>query len=184
MIAGPMFAGKSEELLRRVRRARLAGVEVDLLVHAFDERYASGAVATHTGETLPARPARDVAALRDLLAGSTAPVLALDEAQFFGPGLLPVVEELVGQGRTVLVAGLCVTYDAEPFPPLPELMALADEVLRLTAVCAVCGRDAPLHRRLRPVREDADAGAAALTEDAVGGVESYQACCRLHHQPR
>lgn len=182
VIAGPMFAGKSEELLRRVRRAALAGIDTLVLTHAFDDRYAEG-IATHTGDVMAAPAASDVEGLRALLAEHPdARVVALDEAQFFGPGLLPVVAELLDRGATVIVAGLAVTFDAEPFPPVPELMALADEALRLSAVCAVCGRDAPLHQRLRAGEAASGAGEGlALTVDAVGGTESYQARCRLHH---
>lgn len=177
VVCGPMFAGKSEELLRRVRRAQLAGLAVEIVNHAWDERHGAGRIASHTGLSIPSRAASDVPALKELLAGRTPDLLAIDEAQFFGDGLVPVVEGLVLAGTTVVVAGLCVTFDGRPFEPLPSLMALADDVTKLTAVCAVCGRDAPFH-----VRTAAGKVADARTPktEHVGGAEVYEARCRLH----
>ncbi|MDN6329989.1 MAG: thymidine kinase, partial [Brachybacterium sp.] len=105
-------------------------------------------------------------------------IIAIDEAQFFGPSLVPAIEALLDAGIQVEVAGLCVTYDGGPFEPLPTLMAMAEEVVKLTAVCTVCGADAAFH-----VRRVAD-GAPALEATAaqVGGAESYQARCRSHRR--
>ena len=178
VIAGPMFAGKSEELRRRVRRAHLAGRAVEVATHALDTRYAEG-IASHTGDRIPAHSLPDAAALQALLAAGSPALLAVDEAQFFGPELVPVVIDAVRRGTTVVVAGLSVTFDGAPFPPLPELMARAEDVQKLTAVCTVCGRDAAYHQRLRAGREDG----LTLGAAAVGGTESYQARCLLHHRP-
>ena len=172
-----MFAGKSEELLRRVRRAQLAGLAVEVVNHAWDERHGGGLVASHAGLSVPAHAVADVAALSRLVEGRTLDLLAIDEAQFFGPELIPVVDDLARRGTTVVVAGLCVTFDGRPFEPLASLMALAEDVTKLTAVCAVCGRDAAFHQRT--VRDDVGDAAVPTTEH-VGGTESYQARCRLH----
>ncbi|MGC0250287.1 thymidine kinase [Pseudactinotalea sp. Z1748] len=177
VVCGPMFAGKSEELLRRVRRARLAGLAVEVVNHSLDERHGAGQVASHAGGRIASRAVPDVAALRDLLTGRDPDLLAIDEAQFFGADLVPTVGDLVAEGMTVVVAGLCVTYDGRPFEPLPALMALAEDVVKLTAVCAVCGRDAAFHQR---VEEDDDEDALVPSVTAIGGTETYQARCRRH----
>lgn len=177
VVCGPMFAGKSEELLRRVRRAQLAGLAVEVVNHSWDERHGAGRVASHAGVSTPSRAASDVRSFELLLEGRTPDLLAIDEAQFFGEGLVPVVEALVLAGTTVVVAGLCVTFDGRPFEPLPSLMAIADDVTKLTAVCAVCGRDAPFHVRTA-AGEVGDATVPAT--EHVGGTETYEARCRLH----
>ncbi|WP_417233457.1 thymidine kinase [Arthrobacter sp.] len=180
VVTGPMFAGKSEELLRRVRRARLAGLTVEIINHALDERHGTRTVASHAGMSLPARAARDVDALRALAGRRPLDLLAIDEAQFFGPGLVPVVNELAAAGTTVVVAGLCIMLDGHPFEPLPELMALAEDVTKLTAVCTVCGADAAFHQRtVTGPHADANQAAAGL----IGGAEAYQARCRRHFRP-
>lgn len=177
VVAGPMFAGKSEELVRRVRRARLAGRGVVVVNHALDVRAGGGKVASHSGLEIPSAMASDAAAIPGLVEPGT-DLVAIDEAQFFGPALVDVVQRLADDGLVVVVAGLCVTFDGRPFEPLPALMAVAESVLKLTAVCTVCGRDAAYHVRLTPEVVDAQAAVAAH----VGGQETYQARCRLHRR--
>ena len=182
MIAGPMFAGKTEELLRRVHRARLAGLDVEVIGHRLDARGGADRLSTHIGRSIPARMMEDVEQLRELLGApdraGVPHIVAVDEAQFFGPGIVPVIEELLEVGIQVEAAGLCITYEGGPFEPLPTLMAMAEEVVKLTAVCTVCGADAAFHVRL------VDDGAQALrpSADQVGGAESYQARCRSHRR--
>jgi thymidine kinase len=177
VVAGPMFAGKSEELMRRVRRARIAGLSVDVVSHALDDRRGEGQVSSHSGLSVPSRSVPDVETLVASVNGRELDLVAIDEAQFFGPGLIDAVDALVAEGVDVVVSGLCVTFDGRPFEPLPALMAIAEDVLKLTAVCAVCGEDAAFHQRLA-----ADGGGDPLnpTSDQVGGIESYQARCRRH----
>jgi len=177
VVCGPMFAGKSEELLRRVRRAQLAGLDVEVVNHSWDERHGAGQVASHAGLSIPSSSASDVRGLRELVAGRALDLLAIDEAQFFGTDLIPAVDELALAGTTVVVAGLCVTFDGRPFEPLASLMALAEDVTRLTAVCSVCGRDAAFH--VRVVADDVG-DASVPTTAHVGGAESYEARCRRH----
>ena len=177
VVAGPMFAGKSEELLRRVRRARIAGLSVEVVSHALDERRGAGQVSSHSGLSVESHPVADVDALVSHVGGRGLDSVAIDEAQFFGPDLVPAVDRLVADGITVVVAGLCVTYDGRPFEPLPSLMAMAEDVLKLTAVCAVCGADAAFHQRVAA----GEVGDPNLpTREQVGGIESYQARCRRH----
>ena len=181
VVCGPMFAGKSEELLRRVRRAQLAGLAVEIVNHALDERHGAGHVASHSGLSVRSHAVPDVAALVGLVADQRLDLLAIDEAQFFGADLVAVVEDLVLRGVTVVVAGLCVTFDGRPFEPLPSLMALAEDVTKLTAVCTVCGKDAAFHQR---VRADGVGDARAASAEHVGGIETYQARCRRHLEIR
>lgn len=184
VIAGPMFAGKTEELLRRVHRARLAALTVEVIGHRLDDRGGADRLSTHTGRSTPARMLERAEQLRlpEASEGSGAPavpdIIAIDEAQFFGSDLVPVIESLLEAGVQVEVAGLCVTYDGGPFEPLPTLMAMAEEVVKLTAVCTVCGADAAFHVRLV---EDGEP-ALRTTAAQVGGAESYQARCRSHRR--
>jgi thymidine kinase len=180
VVAGPMFAGKSEELVRRVRRAELAGRAVVVVSHSLDTRSGAGRVASHSGLEMASVQAASAADVPALVPPGTE-LVAVDEAQFFGAGLVDVALALADAGVVVVVAGLSVTFDGRPFEPLPALMAVAERVDKLTAVCAVCGRDAAYHVR---VRADAAAGtdAAAPVPAHVGGAESYQARCRLHRR--
>ena len=193
VIAGPMFAGKSEELLRQVRRAEVAHRGVLVVSHALDARRGIGRVSSHSGQGVPSRTVSDAADIPALLEsgpatgpGRAIELVAIDEAQFFGAGLVPVVSDLAGRGLVVVVAGLSVTFDGQPFSPLPELMALAESVRKLTAVCSVCGADAAFHVRVPGAPPVPDAGGAgpggALVPVAahVGGAESYEARCRRH----
>jgi thymidine kinase len=181
VVCGPMFAGKSEELLRRVRRAQVAGLAVEVVNHALDDRHAAGTVASHSGLSIASRSVPDVESLVELVGDRELDLLAIDEAQFFGPDLIPAVSRLALTGMSVVVAGLCVTFDGRPFEPLPSLMALAEDVTKLTAVCAVCGQDAAFHQR---VLADEVADARVATAEHVGGIEAYQARCRQHFGER
>ncbi|MBE1878848.1 thymidine kinase [Myceligenerans pegani] len=179
VIAGPMFAGKSEELVRRVRRAQIARRGVAVVSHELDTREGTGRVTSHSGLELPSRTVDTASSIPGLL-GPDTELVAVDEAQFFGDDLVPVASVLAGRGLVVVVAGLSVTFDGRPFAPMPALMALAESVDKLTAVCVVCGAEAAFHIRVP------DAGPAtpgdALTPVAahVGGAESYEARCRRH----
>lgn len=190
VIAGPMFAGKSEELLRRVRRARIARREVVVVSHALDDRRGLGRVTSHSGQGVPSHTVSDAGEIPGLLGPGTE-LVAVDEAQFFGADLVPVVSGLADRGLVVVVAGLSVTFDGQPFAPLPELMALAESVEKLTAVCSVCGADAAFHVRLPGAPTVPHTGSASpddvQPDDAlvpvaahVGGSESYEARCRRH----
>ncbi|MFC7880101.1 thymidine kinase [Isoptericola sp. NPDC057391] len=177
VIAGPMFAGKTEELVRRVHRAQVARRDVLVVAHELDTRSGPGRVASHSGLEVPSRSVRHAEEIPGLLAAGTE-LVAVDEAQFFGPGLLDVATALADAGLVVVVAGLSVTFDGRAFAPLPELMSVAESVTKLTAVCAVCGRDAAFHVRLEAMPAGDDA--LAPTSGHVGGTESYEARCRRH----
>jgi thymidine kinase len=197
VITGPMFAGKSEELMRRVRRATIAGLGVAVVNHALDTRRGASAVSSHAGGRIPAQSVPGAEALREVVMerrtrtggtdgppGRTDPSLdlvAIDEAQFFGAGLVPVVVDLADAGLTVVISGLCLTFDDQPFEPLPALVSCAEQVTKLLAVCTVCGDDAAFHRRVG-VPAAGVGNALVPTVAHVGGAESYQARCRRHRR--
>jgi thymidine kinase len=175
VICGPMFAGKTEELLRRVRRAVIAGRRVVVVGHALDDRGGADQLTSHAGLDHPSITVSTAAEIERAVDADTE-IVAIDEAQFFGPDLVAVAGRLAGRGLVVIVAGLDVTFDAAPFEPLPSLMALAERVDKFTAICTICGEDAVFH-----VRVDAtSARSSALVADHVGGTEKYQARCRRH----
>jgi thymidine kinase len=175
VVCGPMFAGKTEELLRRVRRAVIAGRHVVVVSHALDTRHGADRLASHVGLDHPALAATEPGEIERLVPDGT-DVVAIDEAQFFGPELVEVVQRLADRGLVVIVAGLDVTFAGRPFEPLPSLMALAERVDKLTAICSVCGEEAVFHVKVAPT----PAGPDDLVAANVGGIETYQARCRRH----
>ena len=179
VIAGPMFAGKTEELLRRVRRATIAGRRVAAFTHALDTRAGGDRIASHAGLAAPSLAASSPAEIVAAVDSESTDIVAIDEAHFFGPELVAAVDELAARGLVVIVAGLDVTFLGEPFEPLPSLMALAERVDKLTAICAECGADAVYHTRVTP----GDTADVSLVTENVGGLETYQARCRRHFNP-
>ncbi len=179
VIAGPMFSGKSEELIRRVTRALIAKQRVQVFKPAIDDRYDRVAVASHAGRTLEAVAVDDTAGIRAHLKDDTE-VLAIDEAQFFDDALPGLVQDLADAGTRIVVAGLDQDFRAEPFGPVPTLLARAEAVEKLTAICR-CGRAATRTQRLI-------AGHPAHYDDPiifVGATESYEPRCRsCHDVPR
>lgn len=180
VITGGMFSGKTEELLRRVRRARIARRRVLLCKPDLDHRYRRDAVASHDGRDLEAHvvPAHRPEEVLRLARAAAVDVVAIDEAQFFAPGIVPTVLELVEAGLRVIVSGLDMDFARRPFGPMPELMALADEVVKLKAICVVCGEPATFTQRLIGGRPAAPDDPVIL----IGGKETYEPRCRRHHQ--
>ncbi len=179
VICGSMFSGKTEELIRRVRRAQIARQNVQVFKHSLDARYAEREVASHNGLQLEAVPVENSAQLRDLIAPDTT-VVAIDEGQFFDDGLIALCEELADRGLRVIVAGLDMDFRGEPFGPMPQLMARAERVDKLQAICVVCG--GPASRTQRLIN-----GQPAAYDDPVilvGANEVYQARCRGCHEVR
>lgn len=171
VVCGSMFSGKTEELIRRLRRARIARQKVALFKPAIDTRYDAEAVVSHDASVLPAEVI-DAADQIVLLAGD-ADVIGVDEAQFFGPELVDVVEGLARRGRRVILAGLDQDYLGRPFEPVPQLMAIAEHVTKLHAVCVRCG--APANHSQRIV--------AADSRVLVGETEAYEPRCRRCFRP-
>lgn len=175
VIAGPMFSGKSEEMIRRVTRALIARQRVQVFKPGIDDRYDQFAVASHNGRTLEAVAIEDVADMRSLIERGTQ-VVAIDEGQFLGADLVQLVTELAEDGKRVLIAGLDLDFRGEPFGSMPELLARAEVVEKLTAICR-CGRFATRTQRLI-------GGHPAHFDDPVilvGASESYEPRCRECH---
>jgi thymidine kinase len=175
VITGPMFSGKSEELIRRLKRAQLARLRVATFKPDIDLRYQPDAIASHGAQMIQAVAVRDVDGLRAALfpALDTVDVVGIDEAQFFDDGLVGLGMELVQAGKRVVLAGLDTTFAGEPFDPMPALMAIADEVVKLSAVCMVCGAPAIHTQRLGTSQQRV----------VVGGAGVYEARCRACFRP-
>jgi thymidine kinase len=177
VVCGSMFSGKTEELIRRIRRARIAKQQVQVFKPALDSRYHTEKVSSHNGLYWEAVPVGNAREILDRLAADTT-VVAVDEAQFFDWELSAVCNDLAQRGLRVILAGLDMDFRGEPFGPMPLLMAEAEEVTKLQAICVVCG--APASRTQRLI----DGQPAAYDDPIilVGGSESYDARCRLCHQ--
>jgi thymidine kinase len=176
VICGSMFSGKTDELIRRLRRATIARQHVQVFKPAIDMRYAVEKVTSHAGSDFAAIPIEKAADIRSRLDEDTN-VVAIDEAQFFDEEIIQVVEELAGRKMRVIVAGLDTDFRGEPFGPMPVLMARAEHVDKLQAICMVCGE--PASRTQRLVN-----GKPAHYHDPVvivGAAEMYEARCRMHH---
>lgn len=176
LICGSMFCGKTEELIRRVRRAIIARQTVQAFKPDIDDRYGIQTVTSHTGQNIHAHSVRHSSEIARLLEPQTT-VVAIDEAQFFDAGIVDVAEMLANRGLRVIIAGLDLDFRAEPFGVMPQLMSLAEDVTKLRAICVVCGE--PACRTQRLVN-----GQPANYHDPVilvGAQESYEARCRLHH---
>jgi thymidine kinase len=175
VITGPMFSGKSEELIRRLKRARIARQRVACYKPDIDLRYHRTSIASHSEQTHEACTVANVERLREALFPllQQVDVIGIDEAQFFDASIIPLTVELVHLGKRIIIGGLDTTFNAEPFGPIPALMAISDEVTKLSAVCMVCGQPAIHTQRLGQSQELVVIGAAGL----------YEARCRTHFEP-
>ena len=171
VVCGSMFSGKTEELIRRLKRARIARQRVTLFKPALDTRYDDQAVVSHDATVMPSEVVH--AADQILLLVGDADVVGIDEAQFFGLELVDVVERLARDGRRVVLAGLDQDYLGQPFEPVPQLMAVAEHVTKLHAICVRCG--APANHSQRIVAGDARV--------LVGETEAYEPRCRRCFRP-
>jgi thymidine kinase len=178
VICGSMFCGKTEELIRRVRRAIIAKQKVQVFKPDIDDRYYGiQRVTSHNGQNVEAIPVKlpeDIA--QHLLPDTT--VVAIDEAQFFVSSVVEVVNDMAQRGIRVIVTGLDLDFRGEPFGSMPELMCRAEEVTKLQAICVVCGEPATRTQRLvngKPARFDDPI-------IMVGAQEAYEARCREHHE--
>jgi thymidine kinase len=179
VIAGCMFSGKTDELLRLLRRAEIAGRRIVLVRPLIDDRTAPEAVESRSGVAFRARAVATSSAIPPIVTAERASVVAIDEAQFFDDGLPEVCELLAAEGRSVLVSGLDQDFLGRPFAPMPTLLALADQVTKLSAICTVCGSEATRTQRMV-------GGRPAAADDpliVVGGMndDRYEARCRAHH---
>jgi thymidine kinase len=177
VVTGSMFSGKTDELIRRLRRATIARQKVQVFKPAIDNRYNGEKVTSHAGSDYDALPIKSASEILPLLDPETT-VVAIDEAQFFEHGITEIVQQLADQGLRVIVAGLDTDFRGEPFGPMPEIMAQAERVDKLHAICMVCGEAAARTQRLVN-------GKPAHYNDPiviVGASELYEARCREHHE--
>lgn len=178
VIVGPMYAGKSEELIRRVNRAKIADLKVLVFKPAIDNRYCVGNITSHNGKQMECIPVEDVDEMLDYIKKNEFDVLAIDEVQFLGEKVLEVCQWAADEGKRVIVSGLDMDFRGEPFSVVPNLMAIAEYVTKLTAICMVCKMPATRTQRLvngRPARYSDPV-------IMVGAKESYEARCRKCHE--
>ncbi|MBI5709707.1 MAG: thymidine kinase [Candidatus Eisenbacteria bacterium] len=166
VIVGSMYSGKTEELIRRLRRAQIARQKVEIFKPGIDDRYARDAIVSHSELRIPSRSVREAGDI--LRYAHEAQVIGIDEGQFLGPGLVRVCERLARRGKRVIVAGLDQDYRGKPFDPMPQLLAIAEYITKTLAICVVCGN--PANRTYRKVRR----GGLVV----VGGADLYEARCR------
>lgn len=170
VICGCMFSGKTEELIRRMKRAKIARQKLQVFKPAIDTRYGLDCVASHNSNAIQSLPVKDSAEILVHLHDSTR-VVGIDEAQFFDEGIVEVVERLAMRGIRVVVAGLDMDYKGLPFGPMPKLLSVAEQVTKLSAVCVVCGAPATRSQRI----------SASQEKVLLGAHDSYEARCRAHH---
>jgi thymidine kinase len=169
VICGSMFSGKTEELIRRIRRAEIAKQRVKVFKPKIDNRYSEFSIVSHSEQSYPSEVIENA---EEMLEKSfDAEVIGIDEAQFFENNLVQVCQSLADAGRRVIVAGLDQDYRALPFEPIPQLLAVAEYITKTMAICVICG--APANRTQRVSKES--------DRVLVGGENHYEARCRLHH---
>jgi len=176
VITGPMYSGKTSELIRRVKRAEIAGQNVEAFKPSLDDRYEEDFIGSHNGESIKATV---VDSSNEIKPGKEVDVVVVDEANFFDPRLVADLQALAYHGHRVIAAGTDQTFRGEPFPPVHSLMAVADQVDKLQAVCQVCGNSASANQRLKE-----DGSPASVDEETVkvGGNDKYEARCRHCHE--
>jgi len=172
VIVGSMFSGKSEELIRRVRRAQIARQKVQIFKPRVDARYSTEEIVSHSDMKMPSQVVGTAREILDRVDPDTE-VVGIDEGQFFDASLLDVVDGLANQGRRVIVAGLDQDYRGRPFEPMPQLMAVAEYVDKTLAICVRCGAPANRSQRLVAVQDRV----------VVGGADEYEARCRRCFDP-
>jgi thymidine kinase len=172
VICGSMFSGKTEELIRRLRRAQIAKQKVMIFKPKLDNRYHPEQIVSHSDQRMESIP---IAKANEILehAGSEVQVVGIDEAQFFGSELVAVCEKLANQGKRVIVAGLDQDYLGRPFEPMPLLLAVAEFITKNLAICVQCGNPANRSQRIRASKERV----------LVGAADSYEARCRRCFHP-
>ncbi|HEU5139173.1 MAG TPA: thymidine kinase [Bacillales bacterium] len=177
VVCGSMFSGKSEELIRSVRRAQYGKLKTEVFKPVIDNRYSEAEVVSHNGISVLANPVRTAKDIREMVAPEV-DVVAIDEVQFFDEGILSVVQTLADDGIRVIAAGLDQDFRGEPFGQVPELMTLAETVTKLQAICVACGSPASRTQRL------INGEPAFFNEPTimVGAAESYEARCRHCHE--
>lgn len=172
VVCGPMFSGKSEELIRRLRRALIARKRVQVFKPSIDDRYATDAIVSHGDQRLPSEA---VSGAKEILAKLDwrTQVVGVDESNFFGPDLVDVAQQLADTGKQVIIAGLDTDYLGRPFSPMPELLCIAESITKTLAICMRCGNPAKHTQRL----------VASEELIVVGAAGTYEARCRRCFEP-
>lgn len=176
VVCGSMFSGKTEELVRRLKRAQIGKQKVQVFKPAIDNRYSSDHVQSHDASRIPSIAIERPAQILELIDENTR-VVGIDEAQFFDEGIVDVAQKLAYRGKRVIVAGLDMDFRALPFGPMPKLLAVAESVTKLSAVCVVCGRPASRSQRIAAPQ------GAENERVVVGAKDCYEARCRFCHEP-
>mgnify|MGYP001044293122 CR=1 FL=1 len=178
VITGPMFAGKSEELIRRIRTLSYAKKSIVCFKPAIDDRYAKEEIASHAGNMWEAKAVKDVSEIKEFLKDKKYDIVGIDEVQFFNSKIVDVCEYLADKGVRVMVAGLDKDFRGEAFGVMPELLTKGEFVTKLTAVCAKCGSPATRTQRL------VDGKPASFDDPVVlvGAVDHYEPRCRHCHE--
>lgn len=169
VVAGCMFSGKTEELIRRLRRAKIAKLDVKIFKPKIDNRYSENEIVSHSEQSLPSIIVEDSNSILEL--AEDAQVIGIDEAQFFDNNLIEVCNQLANDGKRVIVAGLDQDYRGIPFEPIPQLLAIAEYITKTLAICVNCGN--PADKTQRKIKS----GERVL----VGASDSYEARCRKCH---
>lgn len=172
VICGPMFSGKSEELIRRLRRAKIARKRVQVFKPVIDDRYSHDEIVSHADSRMPSTVVENARAILNQMDWRTQ-VIGIDEANFMGPDLIEVAQQLADTGKQVILAGLDTDYLGRPFPPIPELLAHAESITKTLAICVRCGNPAKHTQRLVESEELIVVGAGGL----------YEARCRRCFEP-
>ena len=171
VICGSMFSGKTEELIRRIRRAQIARQRVEIFKPAIDTRYSGAEIVSHDEQKLPSIMVKNAPQIISL--SLEAQVVGIDEAQFFGKGLVKVAKTLANMGKRVIIAGLDMDYRGEPFHPIPDLLAIAEDITKTHAICVICGNPANFTQRKTN----------ANNQVVIGAADIYDARCRNCFEP-
>ena len=171
VICGSMFSGKTEELIRRVRRAQIARQRVEIFKPEIDNRFSKTEIVSHNEQKLPSVIIKNAQQIISLSLESQ--VVGIDEAQFFGRGLVKVAKTLANMGKRVIIAGLDTDYRGEPFHPIPDLLAIAEDITKTHAICVICGNPANFTQRTTKSKDQV----------LVGASDIYEARCRNCFEP-
>jgi len=177
IICGSMFSGKTEELLRRLRRAQIARQKIQVFKPKIDNRFSENHVQSHNSSRILSIPVENASEILDKVENNTR-VVGIDEAQFFDEEIVNVAQSLAFRGIHVLVAGLDLDFRGVPFGPMPQLLAVAEDVTKLSAVCMVCGEPASRSQRITQSVES-----TSNDQVVVGASDCYEARCRFCHEP-
>jgi len=172
VVCGPMFSGKSEELIRRLRRARIARKRVQVFKPTLDNRYSATEIVSHGDQRMPSLVVSNAREILDTLDWRTQ-VIGIDESNFFGEDLVTVATQLADSGKQVIIAGLDTDYLGRPFPPMPDLLTLAESITKTLAICMRCGNPAKHTQRLVESKDLIVVGASGM----------YEARCRRCFEP-